>query len=275
MLFNIFMRQTLTDKFLEVTQKYELRVFFKEKIQWSPAISNTRYLELLAWSLQHLQSTSLQNVPLSRTSLSRIIRYLKQIFWSLRSINSRYLKLFRKSSSSCRNQPWIFLLVYLNSVSIKFSNAITWIEFRKEKELFKTFFVNSWLETVMMSKRKLTVKTLNEKCRVLNDIERGLSKKDASLKYRVPPNTISTWIKNDEKYLKALENNCSSKKQKLRESNFEKFENVVLRWFLSKRSQNIPIDDNLIKEKAIAYAKELGYTNFVGSTGWLDRWKRR
>ena len=127
----------------------------------------------------------------------------------------------------------------------------------------------------MMSKRKLTVKTLNEKCRVLNDIERGLSKKDASLKYRVPPNTISTWIKNDEKYLKALENNCSSKKQKLRESNFEKFENVVLRWFLSKRSQNIPIDDNLIKEKAIAYAKELGYTNFVGSTGWLDRWKRR
>ena len=44
---------------------------------------------------------------------------------------------------------------------------------------------------------------------------------------------------------------------------------------MSKRSQNIPIDGNLIKEKAIAYAKELGYTNFVGSTGWLDRLKRR
>ena len=54
--------------------------------------------------------------------------------------------------------------------------------------------------------------------------------------------------------------------QKLRESNFEKLDNVLFRWFLSKRSQNIPIDGNLIKEKAIAYAKELGYTNFVGST---------
>ena len=127
----------------------------------------------------------------------------------------------------------------------------------------------------MMSKRKLTVKTLNEKCTALKDIEKGLSNKDASLKYGVPPNTISTWIKNKEKYLKVLENNCSSKKQKLRESNFEKLDNVVFRWFLSKRSQNIPIDGNLIKEKAIVYAKELSYTNFVGSTGWLDRWKRR
>ena len=108
-----------------------------------------------------------------------------------------------------------------------------------------------------------------EKCRTLKDIEKGLSNIDASLKYGVPPNSISTWIKNKEKYLKALENNCSSKKQKLRESNFEKLDNVVFRWFLSKRSQNIPIDGNLIKEKAIAYAKELGYTNFVGSTGWL------
>ena len=80
---------------------------------------------------------------------------------------------------------------------------------------------------------------------------------------------------NKEKYLKALENNCSCKKQKLRERNFEKLGNAVFQWLLSKRSQNIPIDGNLIKEKAIAYAKELCYTNFVGSTGWLDRWKRR
>ena len=107
----------------------------------------------------------------------------------------------------------------------------------------------------MMSKRKLTVKTLKEKCRTLKDIEKGFSNRDASLKYGVPPNTISTRIKNKEKYLQALENNCSSKKQKLRESNFEKLDNVVFQWLLSKRSQNIPIDGNLIKERAIAYAK--------------------
>lgn len=126
-----------------------------------------------------------------------------------------------------------------------------------------------------MPKRKLTVKTLNEKCKALKEIEKGLSNKEASVKYGVPPNTISTWIKNKAKYFKALEDNCSSKKQKLRDSDFEKLDSVVLRWFLSKRSQNIPIDGNLLKEKARMYAKELGYGNFHASPGWLDRWKKR
>ena len=72
-----------------------------------------------------------------------------------------------------------------------------------------------------------------------------------------------------------MEDNRSSKKRKLRESDFEKLDNVVFRWYLSKRSQNIPVDGSLIKEKAIAYAKELGCNNFHGSAGWLDRWKKR
>ena len=86
-----------------------------------------------------------------------------------------------------------------------------------------------------MLKGKLSIKTLNEKCKALKGIEKGLS----------------------------------SKIRKLRESDFEKLGNVVFQWFLSKRSQNNPIDGNLIKEKAITYAKRLGYNNFHGSAGWL------
>ena len=66
-----------------------------------------------------------------------------------------------------------------------------------------------------------------------------------------------------------------AKKRKLRESDFEKLDNVAFRWFLSKWGQNIAIDDNLIKEKAITYAKEVGYNNFHGSAGWLDRWRKK
>ena len=104
-----------------------------------------------------------------------------------------------------------------------------------------------------MLKRKLSVKTLNGKCKALKNIEKGLSNKDASKKYGVLPNKIATWIKNKEKYFKALEDNCSSK----------------------KRCSSIPIDGNLIKEKALTYAKELGYNNFHGTAGLLDRWKKR
>ena len=69
-----------------------------------------------------------------------------------------------------------------------------------------------------MLKRKLSEETLNEKCKAPKDIEKGLSNKGAFKNYGVPPNTISTWIKNKEKYFKALEDNYSSKKRKLRES---------------------------------------------------------
>ena len=114
-----------------------------------------------------------------------------------------------------------------------------------------TFFL--WLPGVVdfkMLKRKLSVKTLNKKFNALKDIEKGISNENASKKYGIPPNSISTWIKNKEKYFEVLEDNCSSKKQKLRESDFEKLDNAAFRWFLSKQSQNIPIVDNLIKEKA-------------------------
>ena len=71
-----------------------------------------------------------------------------------------------------------------------------------------------------------------------------------------------------------MEDNCSSKKRKLRESNIEALDKVVFQWFWSKRSQNNPIDINLIKEKAITYAKDLGYNNFYDCPGWLERWKK-
>ena len=52
-----------------------------------------------------------------------------------------------------------------------------------------------WLQDVVdfrCWKENLKVITLNEKCKELKDIEKGLSNKDASKKYGVPSNTIST-----------------------------------------------------------------------------------
>ena len=92
----------------------------------------------------------------------------------------------------------------------------------------------------------------------IKEIEKGLSNKNASLKYDVPKNTILTWVKNKEKYLQALEARYTGKVKKLRESDFDKLDHVIFRWFISKRSQNIPIDEMLIVEKALSYAKKLG-----------------
>ena len=126
----------------------------------------------------------------------------------------------------------------------------------------------------MAAKRKLAVKTLAEKCKALKDLEKGISNKDVAEKYGVPKNTVSTWVKNKEKLLSALEKS-SCKRRKIRESNYADVDNVVFKWFLSQRSKSIPIDGTLIKEKAIKYAKELRITDFKASDGWLGRWKKR
>ena len=69
-------------------------------------------------------------------------------------------------------------------------------------------------------------------------------------------------MKNKEKYLQALETRGTGKIKKLRESDSDKIDHVVFHWFVSKRIQNIAIDGMLIKEKALSYAKNLGYADF-------------
>jgi len=41
------------------------------------------------------------------------------------------------------------------------------------------------------------------------------------------------------------------------------------------RSENVPLNGVLIKEKALFFAKELGVENFQASDGWLGKWKNR
>ena len=150
------------------------------------------------------------------------------------------------------------------------SVATVCLEFQKNNSC-----IHETASRTRCQKQKLNVKHLAIKCKAIKEIEKGLSNKDASLKYGVPKNTISTWVKNKDKHLRAVEARGTGKVKTLRESDFDKLDHFVFRWFISKRSQNILIDGMLIKEKALSYAKELGYVDFNASNRWLDRWKHR
>lgn len=65
-------------------------------------------------------------------------------------------------------------------------------------------------------------------------------------------NTISTWVKNKEKYFQTLEACGTGKVKKLPKSDFDKLDRVVFGWFISKNSQNAANDGMLIKEKALS-----------------------
>ena len=124
-------------------------------------------------------------------------------------------------------------------------------------------------------KRKLTNKSIIEKCKALKDLEKGMSNKELAQKYGVPKNTVSTWVKNKNKLLISLEKNgTKSKRKKLRSGNFENVDKAIFTWFISKRSQ-VPIDGTILKEKALKFAEALGELDFKASDCWFHNWKER
>ena len=119
-------------------------------------------------------------------------------------------------------------------------------------------------------KRKLNNVSLIQKCKIIRHIEKGMTNKAASEKFGIPKNTISTWMKNKNKLLQSLEQTSSNTK-KLRGCDYEQVDKAVLKWFSLQRSQNIPIDGTMIKEKALFLQKNLIFqTSKLLMVGWIS-----
>jgi hypothetical protein len=66
------------------------------------------------------------------------------------------------------------------------------------------------------------------------------------------------------------------KQQKLlKRSPLEKLESACTVWFKQACEINASVDDTHLKEKTLHMAAQLGIANFLASSRWLDRYKRR
>ena len=101
-----------------------------------------------------------------------------------------------------------------------------------------------------------------------------MTNKEASEKFGVPKNTISTRMKNKDKLFEGLAQS-SSEAEKMRGCDYEQVEKAIFKWFSLQRSQNVPIDGRILKEKALQFAKCFNFLTFKASDGWLDKWKKR
>ena len=119
--------------------------------------------------------------------------------------------------------------------------------------------------------------SITEKYKALQKIEEGKStKKSIAKEYGVKKNTISTRIANKRKIIEAYESGqVSSSRKKLKKSDNKDVDEAVFTWFKNVRSNNIPANGIIIKEKALSLAKSLELTDFRASDGWLDKWKQR
>ena len=118
-------------------------------------------------------------------------------------------------------------------------------------------------------KRKLNTKSIKDKYNALKEVENR-----KSLKYGIPKNTLSTWLKNKDKIFEAAKKGNNSKRQRLREGAFASLDQATFKWLLIVRSRDVAISALVLKAKAVEFAEKMSIENFQASDGWLDRWKK-
>ena len=122
------------------------------------------------------------------------------------------------------------------------------------------------------SKRKDV--SLKTKYEALIELENGKTNKEVSESFGIPQNTVSTWKANKAKIVEAFQKG-GTKVKRIKTDKFEQINSAVYLWFKQMRSENVPLNGVLIKEKALFFAKELGIEKFQASDGWLGKWKNR
>ena len=111
---------------------------------------------------------------------------------------------------------------------------------------------------------------MKEKYEALKELEKAAFNKSVAEKYMVPKNTLRIQTKIFDDFQAR-----NPKRRKARGGNHENLDKAMFQWFLSVRSQDVPIGGAVFKGKAKFYAKDAGFYDFQASDGWICRWKER
>ena len=63
--------------------------------------------------------------------------------------------------------------------------------------------------------------------------------------------------------------------KRVKADTYDQVNKAMLKLLKRLRSKNVPVNDVLIKEKTLYFAKALTVESFQASDGWLDKWKKR
>ena len=102
------------------------------------------------------------------------------------------------------------------------------------------------------SKQQRYDKSYKIKYKALKEIEKGTPRRDVPRMFEVPKNTLSTWKKNKEKIYENYE-------RRAKPQNYEAVNKAVMKSLLIMRSDNIPLNEPMFKEKAHKFPEQLNF----------------
>lgn len=123
---------------------------------------------------------------------------------------------------------------------------------------------------------KYNTLTIKNKLNAIKEIENGNAVKDVAKKYGVPPNTMSTILKNKEKIRSSIiQTPGLLTRKRLRRGKFEKVDRAVEHFITEARGNHVPINGKMIQDKAKQFGQAFNCNSFTASNGWFNRLKMR
>ena len=128
-----------------------------------------------------------------------------------------------------------------------------------------------------MAKGKLqTELSLQQESEVLLRKQKGESQRKIAEHYCVSKTTIAKIKKNEYSIINSVESNCSqNRKRKIRKTENDEVNNIMLEFFIKCRAQNIPVTGPMLQAKAAEITSSLQIEKFSASNGWLEAFRRR
>ncbi|CRL05320.1 CLUMA_CG018105, isoform A [Clunio marinus] len=123
---------------------------------------------------------------------------------------------------------------------------------------------------------KLKSITLQEKLKLIEIVESGMSVKDVAEEHSVNRNTLHYILKHREKIRNSLINKPSiSRFKRIKQTKSPELEKRILEFMYESRAKNEKLSGSIIKTIALTIASELGVENFHASNGWLFSFFKR
>lgn len=132
----------------------------------------------------------------------------------------------------------------------------------------------------MNAKKKFTRTSISikTKLKIIDELKNGADRKSIQNKFNVSRYFLSKLNKNKENIENILISNNTDKftaRKRLKWKRYSELDNAVIRFIKRIRKNNLPVSGEVIKDRAQIYAKQLGFTNFKASSGWLEKFNKR
>ncbi|XP_068712886.1 tigger transposable element-derived protein 6-like [Montipora foliosa] len=118
--------------------------------------------------------------------------------------------------------------------------------------------------------------SLKEKIEVIRKSNEGNSTRKLAKIFDCGKTQIVKILKQKARILESWNSNEGVQSQKrLNVEKYGEINGLLWKWYTRARESNIPVDGPMLVEEARIIAERIGDDTFKGTSGWLDKWKKR